>query len=80
MLPKRWGNQLYVRLSYVIHVATISISTELLGQAHRETISTRNIIAIIKGMLLSKANTCMMFSFINKNGYFIKGTDVNGYY
>ena len=31
------------------------------------------------GILLSKALTCMIFSFINKNDYFIKEMDTFGF-
>ena len=55
-MTKSWGKQLSVRLGYEIHVETISISTHLLDQTHRETISTRNSIAIIIHISLNALN------------------------
>ena len=53
---KSWGKQLRVRLCFDIHVETISISNIFLGHTHRETISTRNSIAIIYHLLLNSFN------------------------
>ena len=59
---KRLGKkQLRVRLGYEIHVETIAISTDSLGHTHRETISTRNSIAIINHFLLN-ALTCFIIA------------------
>ena len=46
-MTKSWEKKLCVRLGFEIYVETISISTDLLGHTHTETISTRNSIAII---------------------------------
>ena len=53
--------QLRVRLSYEIHVETIAISADSLGHTHRETISSRNVIAIINHFLLN-ALTCFIIA------------------
>ena len=59
---KRLGKkQLRVRLGYEIHVETIAISTDSLAHTHRETISTRNSIAIINHILLN-ALTCFIIA------------------
>ena len=52
-----WGKKrLRVRLGFEIHVETISISINFLGHIHRETISTRNSIAIINHLSLNSLN------------------------
>ena len=48
--------QLRVRLGYEIHVETTAISTDSLGHTHRETVSTRNSIAIMNYFLLITLN------------------------
>ena len=48
--------KLRARLGYEIHVETIAISTDSLGNTYRETISTRNSIAIINHFLLNSLN------------------------
>ena len=58
LLTKSWGKQLRVRLGSQIHVENISISTDFLGHIHRQTISTRNSIAIINHLSL---NTSIFF-------------------
>ena len=58
---KAWNKQLRVRLGFEIHVETIAISTNLLGHTHRETISTRNSIAIINHLSLNSLN-CVIIS------------------
>ena len=56
-MTKSWKKkQLCVRLGYEIHVETTAISTDSLGHTHRETISTRNSIAIINHFLLDALN------------------------
>ena len=45
-----------VRLGYEIHVEAIAISTDSLGHTQRESISTRNSIAIINHFLLNTLN------------------------
>ena len=52
-MTKSWEKKLCVRLSYEIHVETISISTDSLGHTHRETISTQKNITIINHLSLS---------------------------
>ena len=39
---------------------TISISSDVLGRIHKENISTRNSIAIIKQLSLNALNYCIM--------------------
>ena len=51
-----WGKTIRVRISFEIHVETISISINFLGYTHRETISTRNSIAIINHLSLNSLN------------------------
>ena len=53
---QNWGKQLRVRLGFKIHMETISISINFLGHIHRETISTRNSIAIINHLSLNSLN------------------------
>ena len=50
---KKLGKQLRILLSYEIHVETISISTDISGHIHTETISTWNNIAIINHLSLN---------------------------